>query len=55
MRFADIHGEKVGVIFVVVINLDHVADVAPKGRSSIAAEDDDERAGTSAFAEVEVG
>jgi len=39
MRFADVNGQEVGAVFVIVINLDHVPDVAPEGRSSIAAED----------------
>ena len=54
MSFADVHGEEVSVIFVIVVNLHHVADVAAERRSSVAAEDDDERAGASAFANVEV-
>ncbi len=54
MGFANVHGEKVGMFLVVVVNLDHVTDVAAEGRSSVAAEDDDERASAGAFADVEV-
>jgi hypothetical protein len=50
--FADVDGQEVGVIFVVVVNLHHVTDVAAEGRSSVAAEDDDEGAGAGAFADV---
>jgi hypothetical protein len=52
--FAYIHGQKIGVIFVVVVNLHHVTDVAAERWSSVAAEDDDERASASAFANVKV-
>src|SRR5712671_6393085 len=38
MRFAYVNGQEVGAIFVIVINFDHVADVAPEGWSSVAAE-----------------
>ena len=44
MCFADVNGEEIRSIFVVVVNLDHVTDVATEGRSSVAAEDQDERA-----------
>jgi len=54
MSFSDVDREEVGVIFIVVVNLHHVADVAAEGRSSVAAENDDERASASAFADVEV-
>jgi hypothetical protein len=54
VSFANVDGEEVGVIFVVVVNLHHVTDVAAEGRSSVAAEDDDERAAACAFADVEV-
>jgi hypothetical protein len=41
------------VIFVVVVNLHHVTDVAAKGRSGVAAKDDDERASAGTLADVE--
>jgi hypothetical protein len=53
MRFADVDGQKIGVIFIVVINLYHVTDVAAKRWSSVTAEDDDEGARAGAFADVE--
>lgn len=54
MGFADIDCQKVGVIFVIVVNLHHVTDVAAKGRSSVAAEDDDEGASAGTLADVEM-
>src|SRR5712672_597354 len=54
MRFAHVNGQEIGAVFVVVINLDHVADVAPEGRSSIAAEDDDQRLCAGAFAQMKM-
>jgi hypothetical protein len=54
MGFTYIHGQKVGVIFVVVVNLHHVTDVAAEGWSSVTAENDDERASARAFANVEM-
>jgi hypothetical protein len=43
MRFADVDGKKVSVIFVVVVERSDVADLATEGRSGKAAEDQDER------------
>jgi hypothetical protein len=54
MSLADIDRQEVGVIFIVVVNLHHVTDVAAEGRSSVAAEDDDKRARAGAFANVEM-
>jgi hypothetical protein len=54
VSFADVHRQEIGVIFIVVVNLHHVTDVAAEGRSSVAAEDDDQRAGAGSFANVEV-
>lgn len=54
MRFAYVDGEKVGVIFVIVVNLHHVTDVAAERRSSVAAEDDDEWPATSFLADVKM-
>src|SRR5579859_3401209 len=42
MRFANVYGQKVGVIFVIVVDLNNVANLATEGRSSKAAEDEDE-------------
>ena len=52
--FTYIHGQKIGVSFVVVVNLHHVTDVAAEGRSSVAAENHNKRTGASAFANVKV-
>src|SRR5439155_26610434 len=54
MRFADVDREKVGVLFVIVEDLDEVADLATEGRSSEAAEDENERFGAGAFANVKM-
>ena len=52
MRFADVDGQKVGVLSVVVEDLDEVADLATEGRSSKTAEDEDERFRAGAFTNV---
>ena len=54
MRFAHVDGEEVGVILVIVIDLDDVANLATKRRSSVAAENDHQRAGADAFADAEL-
>lgn len=54
MSFAYIHGQEVRVNFIVVENLHHVADVAAERRSSVASENDDERASAGAFADMEM-
>jgi hypothetical protein len=43
MRFAHVHGKKIGVIFVVVEDLNDVADLATKWRSGETTEHDDKR------------
>ena len=52
MRFADVDGEEIRVIFIVVENLYDVADLATEGRSSKAAENQDERFTGGAFANM---
>jgi hypothetical protein len=52
MRFANIDGQEIRVFFVVFINLNDVADLATKGRSSKTAEDENKRAVAGAFANV---
>jgi len=54
MRFADVDGEKVGVLFVIVKDLDEVADLATEGRSSETAEDENEWFGAGALANVKM-
>jgi hypothetical protein len=54
MSFADVDGQEVRVIFVIVVNLHHVTDVAAERRSSVAAKDNHERARAGAFADVEM-
>ena len=52
VRLADVDSQKVGVLFVVVEDLDEVADLATEGRSSKAAEDEYEWLGSGAFTNV---
>jgi len=54
MRFADVDGQKIGLIFVVVVDLNDVADLATKRRSSETAEDENKRFSGSVFANVKV-
>src|SRR5690349_23141524 len=54
MRFANVNGEEIRAIFVVVIDLDHVADVVPEWRSSVAAKNYDERSRAGAFTQMKV-
>ena len=54
MRLAHVDCKKVRAIFIVVVNLDHVADVAPERRSSVTAKNYDERARTRPFAEMKM-
>ena len=52
MRFANIDGQEAGMLFVVVEDLDDVADLATEWRSGETSEDYDERFCASAFAYV---
>lgn len=52
--FTNVYRKEVSVILVVVVNLHHVTDVAAEGWSSVAAENNDERSGTRALANVEM-
>jgi hypothetical protein len=54
MRFANVNGQKVGVVLVVLINLNDVAYLASKGRSSKTAENQHQRPRAGAFADVEM-
>jgi hypothetical protein len=55
MGFADVDGQKVGVVFIVLIDFDDVADLATERRSGVAAEDDHQRAaGAGALSQVKV-
>ena len=44
MRFANVDGEEIGAILIVVVDLRDVADLATEGWSSEAAEDENQRA-----------
>jgi hypothetical protein len=52
MRFADVHGEKIGAILIVVIQSDEVAYLAAKWRSGVAAENENQRALADAVAQM---
>src|SRR5882724_13672390 len=55
MRFAHVDGQEIGVVLIVVVNLDDVADLATEGRSSKAAENENEGPAGGAFANMETG
>ena len=52
MGFADVDGEEVGAVLIVVEDLRDLADLATERRSSEAAEDQDKRFALGAFADV---
>jgi len=54
MRLANVDGQKIGVVFVVVVDRNDVANLAAKGWSSKTAEDENQRAGAGAFADVKM-
>ena len=54
VRFTNIDSQEIGVILVVVEDLDDVADLATEGRSSKTTEDEDEWFGAGAFANMKV-
>src|ERR1700728_3657390 len=55
VRFADVDGQEVGVILIVLVDFDDVADLATKRRSSVTAEDDHQRTSTTgALPQMEV-
>jgi hypothetical protein len=53
MRFADVNGQKIHASLVIVVKIYEVAYLAAKGRSGIAAKNQDERALADASAEME--
>jgi len=53
MGLANIHGQKIGALFIVVVDLDDVANLAAERRSSKASEHQYERTFMSSFANVE--
>jgi soluble cytochrome b562 len=52
MRFANVHGQEIGAIFILVVNLDEISNLAAEGRSSVAAENQDQRAFANTLAQV---
>ena len=55
MSFADIDGEEVGTVLVIVIERDEVAYLAAEGRSGVASKDEDQGALADPFAQVKGG
>jgi hypothetical protein len=55
MGFADVDGEEVGAVFVIVVKIGEVAYLAAEWRSGVAAENEDERSATDAVAQLECG
>ena len=55
MRLANIDGEEVGAVLVIVIERDEVAYLAAEGRSGVASEDEDQWALADPFAQVKGG
>jgi hypothetical protein len=53
MRFANVHGQKIGVFLIVVVNLNDVANLAAKRRSSKTSEDKYERPPARSFTDME--
>jgi hypothetical protein len=54
MGFADVDGQEISVIFVVVVDGSDVANLAAEGRSGEAAEDEHQRFLAGAFADVKM-
>jgi hypothetical protein len=54
MRFADVNGEKIRVVLIVVVDLNDVAHLAAKWRSSEAAKHQHQRARADAFTKVKM-
>jgi len=54
MRFAHVDGQKVSVILIVVVDLNDIADLATEWRSSVATEDDHQRASADAIVNSEL-
>jgi hypothetical protein len=53
MRLAHINGEEIGVVLIVVVNLHHVANLAPKRRSSKTPKDENEWPRSGSFPNME--
>jgi hypothetical protein len=43
MSFANVHREKIGAVFVFIVDLDEISNLAAEGRSSVAAKNEHER------------
>ncbi len=54
MRFADVNGQKIRASFVIVVEIYEVAYLAAKGRSGVAAKNQNERALADTIAEMEL-
>jgi len=55
MSFADVHGQEIGTVAVITVELGEMAHLATKRRSSVASENEDERARSDVVVELERG
>jgi hypothetical protein len=55
VRFAYVDGEEIGAVFIVGVDLRDIADLATEGRSSEAAEDENEWLAVGTFADMKAG
>lgn len=55
MGFPNVHGQKFGAIFILVVNLDEISNLAAEGRSSVTAENQDQRALADTIAQMKSG
>ena len=55
MGLADVHGKEIRAVFVLLINLDEISNLAAEGRSSVAAEDQHQRPLADPVVQVEGG
>jgi hypothetical protein len=55
MSFANVDGEEIGVILVIIVELNDVANLAAEGRSSETAKDKDQGAAGGFFEDVKAG
>jgi hypothetical protein len=52
MSFANVNSQKIGAVFIVIVNFDEISNLAAERRSSIAAENQHQRALADAFVKI---
>lgn len=55
MCFANVHGQKIGAVFILAVNLDEISNLAAEGRSSVAAENQHQRAFAHTLVQIKRG